>query len=119
VRHVLTENARVLASARAMQAAEIERIGKLMLESHASQRDDFEVSIPEIDTLVAGAMRHGAVGARLTGGGFGGSIVALVRAEDLAGWSQAMLAEFPRASLIAPSSPPASHEKVQLEPSRN
>ena len=102
VRHVLTENARVLAMARAMQAGEIERIGRLMLESHASQRDDFEVSIPEIDALVAGAMRHGAIGARLTGGGFGGSIVALVRAADLTGWWRAMQADFPRARLISP-----------------
>ncbi|HVG80997.1 MAG TPA: galactokinase [Methylomirabilota bacterium] len=105
LRHVLTENARVLAMARAMQAGDIERIGRLMLESHASQRDDFEVSIPEIDALVAGAMRHGAIGARLTGGGFGGSIVALVHAEKLATWSQAMLAEFPRTSLISPQLP--------------
>ena len=105
VRHVLTENARVLAMARAMPAREIERIGRLMLESHASQRDDFEVSIPEIDALVAGAMRHGAIGARLTGGGFGGSIVALLRAEDLAAWPRAMQAEFPRASLISPQLP--------------
>jgi galactokinase len=102
VRHVLSENARVLAMARALQAGDIERAGRLMLESHASQRDDFEVSIPEIDALVAAAMRHGAIGARLTGGGFGGSIVALLRGADLAGWTAAMLAEFPKASLISP-----------------
>jgi galactokinase len=102
VRHVLSENARVLAMARALQAGDIERGGRLMLESHASQRDDFEVSIPEIDALVAAAMRHGAIGARLTGGGFGGSIVALLGAADLAGWTAAMLAEFPQASLISP-----------------
>ena len=106
VRHVLSENARVLAMARALQAGDIERGGRLMLESHASQRDDFEVSIPEIDALVAAAMRHGAIGARLTGGGFGGSIVALLRAADLAGWTAAMLAEFPEASLISPRTRP-------------
>jgi galactokinase len=102
VRHVLTENARVLATVQAMEANDAERIGRLMLESHASQRDDFEVSIPEIDALVAAAMRHGAVGARLTGGGFGGSIVALLRAADLDGWSGAMQADFPGTRLISP-----------------
>ena len=76
-----------------------------MRESHASQRDDFQVSIPQIDALVGAAMRHRAIGARLTGGGFGGSIVALLRTRDLAGWTAAMLAEFPEASLISPRLP--------------
>jgi galactokinase len=102
VRHVLTENARVLSMARALETNEVERIGRLMLESHASQRDDFEVSIPEIDALVDAAMRHGAAGARLTGGGFGGSIVALLRAAELDGWSRAIQADFPATSLISP-----------------
>jgi galactokinase len=105
VRHVLTENARVLAMVRAMRAGDTAQIGRLMVESHASQRDDFEVSIAKIDALVAAAMRHGAIGARLTGGGFGGSIVALLRSGDLARWSDAMQAECPQTSLISPRTP--------------
>jgi galactokinase len=102
VRHVLSENARVLAMVEALADGRIERVGRLMLASHESQRDDFEVSIPEIDALVAAAMRHGAAGARLTGGGFGGSIIALLRRDQVEGWTRAMQAEFPQTSLIAP-----------------
>jgi galactokinase len=81
VRHVVTENARVLAMRDALFAGEIEEAGTLMSASHDSMRDDFEVSTPEIDVMVAAALEQEAVlGARLTGGGFGGCIVALVRA---------------------------------------
>jgi galactokinase len=54
------------------------RVGRLLVESHASLRDDFEVSVPALDVAVDAALRGGALGARLTGGGFGGSVVALV-----------------------------------------
>jgi galactokinase len=76
VRHVVTENRRVLETVEALKREEAPRIGRLLAESHASLRDDFEVSIPELDTLVelAGAERA-IFGARMTGGGFGGSIV--------------------------------------------
>ncbi len=78
-RHVVTENARVLLAAAALRAADLTRAGELFGESHSSMRDDFQVSLPEIDALVAAAARaQGVYGARLTGGGFGGSIVALV-----------------------------------------
>jgi galactokinase len=78
-RHVVTENARVVATVEALRRGDVRRAGALFLESHASMRDDFEVSIPEIDALVAAAQRvQGVYGARLTGGGFGGAIVALV-----------------------------------------
>jgi galactokinase len=105
VRHVLSENARVLAMVEALAAGRTEEIGRLMLASHESQRDDFEVSIPEINALVAAAIRHGAAGARLTGGGFGGSIVALLRNDRVEDWTRAMQAEFPQTSLISPRSP--------------
>jgi galactokinase len=83
VRHVVTENARVLATVEALRAGEADRAGALLDASHASQRDDFEVSVPEIDLLVSLARRSpGVLGARLTGGGFGGSIVALARAGE-------------------------------------
>jgi galactokinase len=76
-RHVVTENARVLAAADALAAGDAARVGRLMLESHASLRDDYEVSTPELDTLVDRLVAAGALGARLTGAGFGGSVVAL------------------------------------------
>ncbi|HEX7086327.1 MAG TPA: galactokinase [Vicinamibacterales bacterium] len=79
-RHVITENQRVLDAVEAMREGRADELGRLFDESHASQRDDYEVSVPEIDLLVALASEEPAVyGARLTGGGFGGSIVALVR----------------------------------------
>lgn len=79
VRHVVTENARVLQAVTALRAGNLPRVGELFALSHASMRDDFEVSTPEIDALVAAAERvAGVYGARLTGGGFGGSVVALV-----------------------------------------
>lgn len=62
-------------AADAIAAGELERLGALMLESHASLRDDFDVSTPELDAIVADAMARGALGARMTGAGFGGSVV--------------------------------------------
>jgi galactokinase len=77
-RHVITENARVLAAVEAIEKRDWNRLGKLFGESHVSMRDDYQVSIPEIDTLVEITVAQpGIFGARLTGGGFGGSIVAL------------------------------------------
>lgn len=81
-RHVVSENARVLAAADALRAGDLEELGRLMLESHASLRDDYEVSTPELDALVDRLVAAGALGARLTGAGFGGYVVAAARAED-------------------------------------
>jgi galactokinase len=79
-RHVVTENERVLAAVDAMQAGHLKRLGDLFNASHASMRDDYEVSVSGADALVALAQAEADVyGARLTGGGFGGAIVALVR----------------------------------------
>ncbi|HOX22917.1 MAG TPA: hypothetical protein PLL10_05590, partial [Elusimicrobiales bacterium] len=79
-RHVVTENARVLRAVAAMEKDDLETLGRLFCQSHASMRDDYQVSVPEIDLLVDLAMKEpGVCGARLTGGGFGGSIVALAR----------------------------------------
>jgi len=81
VKHVVTENARVLAAVQAMSDADLPRLGTLFYASHDSQRLDYEVSVPEIDLLVDLARESAEVyGARLTGGGFGGSIVAISRA---------------------------------------
>lgn len=80
VRHVVSENERVRQTVAALGAGDLERAGQLFLESHRSLRDDFEVSLPDLDRLVDLASRQPAVfGARLTGGGFGGAVVALVR----------------------------------------
>jgi galactokinase len=81
-RHVITENARVLAAASILQAAAPEarlaQLGPLLSASHASLRDDFEVSVPQLDVAQAAALAAGALGARLMGGGFGGSVLALL-----------------------------------------
>jgi galactokinase len=79
--HVVTENARVLEAVRLLRAGELERLGPLLAASHASLRDDYEVSSPELDTAVEAAVTAGAVGARMTGAGFGGSALALARAD--------------------------------------
>jgi galactokinase len=80
-RHVITEDERVLDAVDAMRAGDLQRMGELFYASHASMRDDFEVSTPEIDMLVGLARADGDVfGARLTGGGFGGAVVILARA---------------------------------------
>ncbi len=77
-RHVVTENQRVLDAVQALESGDMKRLGQLMRESHASMRDDYEVSVPEVDILVEEALREPQVyGARLTGGGFGGSIVGI------------------------------------------
>jgi galactokinase len=90
-RHVITENQRVLDAIAAMRNADLPRLGRLFHDSHVSQRDDYEVSVPEIDLLVSLAMDDPRVfGARLTGGGFGGSIVALVGEADAVEVSRAV-----------------------------
>ena len=79
-RHAVTEMARVRAFGDALRAGDVDALGPLMLASHASSRDDMEVSIPELDALVECLVEAGAHGARLTGAGFGGCVVALVPA---------------------------------------
>lgn len=80
VRHVRSENERVRRFAAALEAGDLATAGRLLLESHASLRDDYEVSTPELDALVERAVAAGALGARLVGGGFGGSVLALAEA---------------------------------------
>ena len=78
VRHVLTENARVLEAVERLGSGDLHGVGELLSASHASLRDDYEVSCPELDLAVEAAMGAGALGARMTGGGFGGAAIALV-----------------------------------------
>ncbi|MCD0442548.1 galactokinase [Glycomyces sp. A-F 0318] len=80
MRHVLTENERVLATVRILEGGTVAGIGELLTASHASLRDDYEVSSVELDAAVDAALGAGALGARMTGGGFGGSAIALVEA---------------------------------------
>jgi galactokinase len=98
-RHVVTENARVLEVVDRLRAGDLAGIGPAVLASHASLRDDFEVSCPELDAAVDTAMAHGAVGARMTGAGFGGCALALVpddsRAEALDAFGTAAFAVRP------------------------
>ena len=90
----------MLAAIAALKSDDIAGLGMLMNESHVSMRDDFEMSLPPIDALVDDAQNLGAKGARLTGGGFGGCIVACVENEAFAGWIDQLIAAHPNAKLI-------------------
>ena len=76
-RHIVRENARVLEAVRALRESDFCTFGRLMYDSHLSMRDDFEISTPELDAFVETARESGALGARLTGAGFGGCAIAL------------------------------------------
>ena len=77
-KHVVTENRRVQDAVESLKKGDLARLGELLLQSHASMRDDFEISVVELDTAVELAMEVGAVGARMTGGGFGGAAIAII-----------------------------------------
>lgn len=83
VRHVVTENQRVLDTVRTLRESGPAAIGDLLDASHQSMRDDFEISVPELDLAVETARMNGALGARMTGGGFGGAAIALVPTESV------------------------------------
>jgi galactokinase len=101
-RHVVSEMQRVRDFATALRRGDVDALGALMLAGHASLRDDMEVSTPDLDALVACLVDAGALGARLTGGGFGGCVVALVPTEA--------------ADDIATLAPAAYHERTGREP---
>ncbi|MGX5836811.1 galactokinase [Aeromonas piscicola] len=96
-RHVVGDNTRTLAAADALESGDLVRLGELMAESHAAMRDDFEITVPPIDGLVeiikARLGREGGV--RMTGGGFGGCVVALLRPAQVAEVIAAVDAEYP------------------------
>jgi galactokinase len=81
-RHVITDDNRVLETVALLRAGDLAAVGPVLTASHASLRDDFEVSWPQADVAVATAVSAGALGARMVGGGFGGSVIALVPADD-------------------------------------
>ncbi len=103
VRHVVTENDRVLDLVAALRDQDAGRAGELMTASHVSLRDDYEVSSVELDVAVDAALAAGAEGARMTGGGFGGSAVALVRREDVDRVALAVREAFAAAGLDEPA----------------
>jgi galactokinase len=92
-RHVITDNCRVRAAVDLLNANDLAGLGPLLHASHASLRDDFEVSWPEADVAAEAAEAAGGLGARMMGGGFGGSVIALVPA-DAAGPREAITAEY-------------------------
>jgi galactokinase len=83
VRHVVTEDERVLETVRLLRAGRIRDIGPVLIASHASMRDDYRITVPEIDVAAATLVAAGAYGARLTGGGFGGCVIAILDADGV------------------------------------
>ncbi|WP_447006446.1 galactokinase [Saccharothrix isguenensis] len=102
VRHVVTENERVLTSVDLLRADRLAELGPLLDASHASLRDDYEVSAPELDVAVDAAKAAGALGARMIGGGFGGSAIALVPVERHDDVVRRVLAAFAERGWTAP-----------------
>ena len=103
VRHIVTENARVLAAVEVLRESGPSKLGPLLNESHASMRDDFEISCPELDLAVETSLGAGALGARMTGGGFGGSAIALVPVDDAGAVTDAVTRAFAAAGYAAPA----------------
>ncbi|MGM1017820.1 MAG: galactokinase [Actinomycetota bacterium] len=102
VRHIVTENQRVLDTVATLRSDGVRAIGELLTASHASMRDDFEISVPELDTAVDTAIRAGALGARMTGGGFGGAAIALVESSDATAVTDAVADAFRTSGYRAP-----------------
>ena len=101
-KHAVTEIARVLSAVGALEARNFKVLGELLTQSHQSLRDDYNVSCPELDLVVDTALSHGALGARMVGGGFGGSAIALIRDEDAGRVSQAIEQAFAKKGFAAP-----------------
>jgi galactokinase len=106
-RHVVSEDRRVLDVTELLRAGELGRVGPLLTASHVSLRDDFEVSWPEADVTVEAAIEAGALGARMTGGGFGGSVIALAPAGAAVVVADVVAGTFARRGWRAPAITPA------------
>ncbi|MGW7369219.1 galactokinase [Streptomyces sp. NPDC054841] len=107
VRHVVTDNHRVERTIALLDAGDIRAVGPVLTEGHVSLRDDLEVSCPELDLAVSAAVAAGALGARMTGGGFGGSAIVLVESADADTVTKAVLEAFAAAGHTAPRIFPA------------
>lgn len=103
VRHIVTENQRVLDTVAALDADGPRAIGDLLTASHVSMRDDFEISVPELDLAVETTLAAGALGARMTGGGFGGAAIALIPADLVPAATDAVHAAFAASGFRAPN----------------
>jgi galactokinase len=129
-RHVIAENARVVEAASALERGDFGRVGALMNDSHESLRGDYDVSCVELDTM-AGIARSlaGVYGARMTGGGFGGCVVALVAAAAEEGIARDVIREYQTATGLTPDvwatragrgverrCPQDSHPRVEAQP---
>ena len=101
-RHVVTEDARVRATVKALEAGDMDAAGRYLTASHSSMRDDFEITTPALDLAVEAALAAGALGARMTGGGFGGSTISLIDAERVPAVAAAITEAFRSAGLAAP-----------------
>lgn len=99
---MVTENERVLRVEGSLRAGRLRETGPLLTEGHASLRDDYEVSCPELDLAVAAANSAGAYGSRMTGGGFGGSVLTLIDAAAEAEVTRAVTEAFARAGFTPP-----------------
>ncbi|ULN32552.1 galactokinase [Mycolicibacterium smegmatis] len=110
-RHILTENQRVLDVVAALEQSDFATAGEILTASHASMRDDFEITTAHIDLIADTAVRAGALGARLTGGGFGGCVIALMP-EDLAD----SVAETVRSTVVAAGHPEPTISRAQAAP---
>lgn len=101
-RHIVTENDRVLRTVELLRAGRLDAIGPLLSASHVSLRDDYRVSIAELDIAVDTLLAAGALGARMTGGGFGGSVIGLLDTELVEAATQAVTAAFAQHEFTAP-----------------
>jgi galactokinase len=102
-RHVITENARVMQAVECLSKGDAPGMGTLMNASHASMQDDFEITIEEIDSLAEIAQSEaGCLGARMTGGGFGGCVVALVENQSVEPFTKNVLNEYSKRTNLAP-----------------
>jgi galactokinase len=103
-KHVVSENLRVIEAAKVLQAGDLDRFGKLLNESHASLRYDYEVTGPELDTITTTARNHpGCIGARMTGAGFGGCAIALVQSDHIEDFIKTVGQEYESLSGLVPA----------------
>jgi galactokinase len=101
-RHVVTENDRVAATVRSLGEDDLAAVGRLLTASHQSMRDDFEISTPALDLAVDVALDAGALGARMTGGGFGGAAIVIIGHDGVAGLTRSAPEAFAAAGMAAP-----------------
>jgi galactokinase len=103
VRHIVTEDQRVVDTVALLKDGQVREIGPLLTASHASMRDDFEITVPQVDLAVESALAAGAYGARMTGGGFGGCVLALIDADRSAATTEAVEAAYAKAAFTPPT----------------